>query len=162
MTNGLWQQLGLIALYTTHYLSIAVWVGVMLFNLIVNFPAIRSRTRTPSDYVAAMSAQSKRAGPWLYILIALTLLSGWALATIHGGATSGRYGDAMLAKSALLALMLAFHLWGSFGLWPKIHFAVETEWPKLMLQYQLSIAFSSVFGIAAILLTYALRVFPAT
>jgi uncharacterized membrane protein len=160
LSNQLWKNLGIVALYATHYLSIAVWVGVMLFNLIVNFPAIRARTRTPSDYVGAMSAQSKRAGPWLYILVALTLVSGWGLSLLHGTPLAGQFGAVMMTKNALLVLMLALHMWGSFSLWPKIHFAVEAEWPALFLQYQMSIALSSVFGITAIFLTYMARVFP--
>jgi hypothetical protein len=60
----------------------------------------------------------------------------------------------------LIVLMLAMHVWGSFGLWPRIHFAVETEWPGLFRQYQLSILVSSTFGIMAILLTYLSRVVP--
>ncbi len=149
----------LLSLHITHYLSIAVWVGVMLFNLIVNFPAVRSRSQTPADFVGAMSAQSKRAGPWLYILIALTVLSGWALSVGKGGPHYGVWGATAWVKSGLLLCMLALHLWASLRLWPQIHFALEAQWPKLFFQYQLSIALSSAFGLAAIFVTYFQRIF---
>lgn len=157
--NELWKNIGVVVLYTTHFLSIAVWVGVMLFNLIVNFPAIRARTRTPMAYVDAMSAQGRRAGPWLYLLVLLTLASGWALSLM--GAPSAPFGPVVLVKNGLLALMLALHAWASLRLWPAIHFGLESEWPRLFLRYQLSIVLSSTFGIAAILLSFAARVFPA-
>jgi uncharacterized membrane protein len=161
--NELWKNLGVVVLYTTHFLSIAVWVGVMLFNLIVNFPAIRARTRSPMAYVDAMSAQSRRAGPWLYALVVLTLASGWGLSILGAASTpaAAPFGPVALVKNALLVLMLALHVWASVRLWPAIHFGLESEWPRLFLRYQASIVLSSVFGIAAIMLSFAARVFPA-
>jgi hypothetical protein len=157
--NDLWKNSAIVVLYTTHYLSIAVWVGVMLFNLIVNFPAIRSHAKNASDQVAGMGALARRAGPWLYILVFLTLASGWALSSFHGGISATRDVSLILAKNVLLVVMLASHLWASFLLWPRIYFAVEKELPRLFFQYQMTIVLSSVSGIAAILLTYMWRVF---
>lgn len=160
--HELWKQLGVVVLYTTHFLSIAVWVGTMLFNLIVNFPAIRARARTPLAYVDAMSAQGRRAGPWLYLLVLLTLASGWGLSFIGAaGAQAAPFGPVALVKNGLLVLMLAVHAWASMRLWPAIHFGLESEWPRLFMRYQASIVLSSICGIAAIVLSFAARVFPA-
>jgi uncharacterized membrane protein len=146
-------------LYVTHYLSIAVWVGVMLFNLIVNFPAIRDRARSANEFAGAMGAQARRAGPWLYALVVLTFGSGWLLQLLvpqQGGA--GLPDSVVVIKIACIAAMLAFHLYGTMRLWPQIYFALDEERAPLLLRYQLAMVASATLGIVAILVSYWSRV----
>jgi len=151
------RQLLQLALFVTHFLSIAVWVGVMLFNLIVNFPAVRSRARTPAEFAAAMAAQGMRAGPWLYALIALTALSGWGLHILRPASVYPLAQPILACKVAALALMLAIHLYGTFRLWPRIYFALDHEQPALFKRYQIAMAASAALGIIAITLSYLPR-----
>lgn len=152
-----WQQAAVLVLHMTHYLSVAVWVGVMLFNLIVNFPALRERAATPVEFASAMAAQARRAGPWLYALVALTLASGLLLHAVDPG--TGARMPAMVSwlKGACIGLMLALHLYGSLRLWPQIHFALDSERPGLLLRYQLAMVGSSALGLAAIGASYWTR-----
>ncbi|OGB25261.1 MAG: hypothetical protein A3I66_04155 [Burkholderiales bacterium RIFCSPLOWO2_02_FULL_57_36] len=148
-----------ILLYATHYLSIAVWVGVMLFNLIVNFPAIRDRARSADEFAGAMGAQARRAGPWLYALIVLTFGSGWLLQVLVPQQGGAALPDLVVAiKVASIGAMLIFHLYGTMRLWPQIYFALDEERGPLLLRYQLAMVASSTFGILAILVTYWSRV----
>jgi uncharacterized membrane protein len=157
--NELWRNLAVVGLWVIHYLSTAVWVGVMLFNLIVNFPALSDRAKNPSDYAAAMFAQGKRAGPWLYIIIFLTLTSGWALSLTQSTIFAEGFLSFVLVKNIFLFLMVTLHLWGSFSLWPRIYFALDEERPKLFLRYQWAMAMSGTLGIFVISFTYTWRVF---
>ena len=146
---ALTDRLLLVLLLVTHALSFAVWVGVMLFNLIVNFPAQRARARSIADLTSAMGAQARRAAPWLYLLIVLTALSGAGLMWRLPGALGADAGPAAAAKWAALVVMAALHAWGSYHLWPRIYFARDDERPGLFLQYQLAMAISAALGIAA-------------
>ena len=151
-------QLLLLALYVTHYLSIAVWVGVMLFNLIVNFPAMRSRANTPGEFTAAMAAQAQRAGPWLYALVVLTFGSGLILQWIGTAPAPALPTALVTVKVACLALMLLLHLYGTFRLWPQIYFALDTERGALLVQYQVAMVLSAAFGIVAVVASFLPRV----
>jgi hypothetical protein len=175
-------RLGLVALLLTHTLSLAVWIGAMLFNLVVNFPALRSRARTVAELTSAMGAQARRAAPWLYLLMALVVLSGlglqFGLAGTPGTATagmartlgtSGAAGPAAAAPSATIAgwillmkwvalgAMALLHAWGSWSLWPRIYFALDRERPALFMRYQLAMAASATLGIAAIAISFWAR-----
>lgn len=172
-------RLGLAALLLTHTLSLAVWIGAMLFNLIVNFPALRSRARTVGELTGAMGAQARRAAPWLYVLMALVVLSGLALqwglpgtAEIPGtpgtpatrGPAPGAAAPAasiagwtLLAKWAALCAMALLHAWGSWSLWPRIYFALDRERPALFTRYQLAMAASASLGIAASAISFWAR-----
>jgi hypothetical protein len=136
-------------LLMTHALSFAVWVGVMLFNLIVNFPAQRARAESVAQLTSAMGAQARRAAPWLYLLIVLTAVSGLGLMSRLPGALGNIAAPAAAAKWAALAVMAALHAWGSYHLWPRIYFALDSERPRLFMQYQLAMALSAALGIAA-------------
>jgi hypothetical protein len=150
-------RLSMALLLTTHALSLAVWIGVMLFNLVVNFPAQRARARNSGELTALMGSQAHRAAPWLYALIALTALSGiglqWQLPQalgVHAAAVAG-------AKWAALGLMAALHAWGSWRLWPRIYFALDSERPALFMQYQVAMATSAALGIGATALSFYAR-----
>lgn len=146
----------LLLLHVTHYLCIAVWVGVMLFNLIVNFPAMRARSSSSDELLRNVTSQAHRAGPWLYLLIAGTVASGVALLLLapHGG----RYTEVMAIKGLLGVLMLAVHLYATLRILPQLHFALEEERASLLRGYQATILASCSFGIVAILFGYAPRV----
>lgn len=148
----------LLTLYMTHYLSIAVWVGVMLFNLIVNFPAMRSRASSTGEFATAMAAQAQRAGPWLYALVVLTFGSGVALQWMAGTTGAPLPVYAVAVKTTSLVLMLLLHLYGTFRLWPQIYFALDSERGPLLFQYQIAMVLSSLFGIVAIAASYLPRV----
>ena len=152
-----WQQAAVLLLHVTHYLSVAVWVGVMLFNLIVNFPALRERAATPVEFASAMAAQARRAGPWLYALVVLTLGSGLLLHAIDPGTAVRMPAAVTWLKGGCIAAMLAVHLYGSLRLWPQIHFALDSERPALLLRYQLAMVASSALGLAAIIASYWTR-----
>jgi hypothetical protein len=141
-------RLVLVSLLLTHSLSLAVWIGVMLFNLIVNFPAQRARAHNVAELTSAMGAQARRAAPWLYVLIALVALSGLGLQWRVPGALGAQAGQLALGKWVALALMALLHGWGSWVLWPRIYFALDTERPSLFLQYQWAMAASAALGIA--------------
>jgi hypothetical protein len=146
----------LLLLHVTHYLCVAVWVGVMLFNLIVNFPAMRARSASSDDLLRNVTSQAHRAGPWLYLLIAGAVASGLGLLLLAPPGT--RYMQVMAIKGLLVALMLAVHLYATLRILPQLHFAREQERGPLLLGYQATIFASSVFGILAILFGYAPRV----
>jgi uncharacterized membrane protein len=152
------KQILIVLLFVTHYLSIAVWVGVMLFNLIVNFPAVRSRTKTQCEFAAAMSAQGTRAAPWLYTLIALTALSGGLLTVLREAPATPISHHLLVAKVTSLVLMLALHLYGTLRIWPYIHFALDHELPALFFKYQMAMTGSTILGILAITMSYLRRV----
>lgn len=142
-------RITLVGLLLTHSLSLAVWVGVMLFNLIVNFPVQRARARDMAELTSAMGAQARRAAPWLYLLMGLVAASGVGLMWRLPGALGAQAGGMVLAKWAALGLMVLLHAWGSWSLWPRIYFALDRERPALFLKYQLAMALSASIGIAA-------------
>jgi hypothetical protein len=143
------QRLLLVSLLLTHSLSLAVWIGVMLFNLIVNFPAQRARARSVGELTSAMGAQARRAAPWLYLLMGLVALSGLGLQHLLPGALGAHASALAWAKWSALGSMALLHAWGSWVLWPRIYFALDSERPALFLQYQLAMAASAALGIAA-------------
>jgi len=151
-----------VLLLTTHLLSLATWLGVMLFNLIVNFPAQRAQARDINELTAMMGQQARRAAPWLYLLVALTALSGlglqWQLPHALGTQAMAVAG----AKWALLGLMVMLHAWGSWRLWPRIYFALDSERPALFVQYQVAMAASAALGIGAAMLSFAARGTPGS
>lgn len=151
------QRLMLVSLLLTHSLSLAVWVGVMLFNLIVNFPAQRARARGISELTSAMGAQARRAAPWLYLLIGLVALSGLGLQTLLPGALGPHSATLAGVKWTALGVMALLHGWGSWVLWPRIYFALDRERPVLFLQYQVAMGLSATVGIAATALSFWAR-----
>jgi hypothetical protein len=142
-------RLVMLSLLMTHSLSLAVWIGVMLFNLIVNFPAQRARARNVAELTSAMGAQARRAAPWLYLLIVLVALSGLGLQWWSPASLGGYAGPVALGKWAALGMMALLHAWGSWVLWPRIYFALDTERPALFNRYQWAMAASAALGIAA-------------
>lgn len=144
-------RLGLVALLLTHTLSLAVWIGAMLFNLIVNFPVLRSRAQSVGELTSAMGTQARRAAPWLYALMTLVVLSGLGLQwSLPAAASAAPIGGATLgAKWAAIGLMALLHAWGSWSLWPRIYFALDCERPALFMKYQVAMAASAALGIAA-------------
>jgi hypothetical protein len=150
-------RLVLVLLLLTHSLSLAVWIGVMLFNLIVNFPALRARAGSIGDLTSAMGAQARRAAPWLYVLMAGVALSGLGLQWRLPGALGLQAAQIAGAKWAALAMMAMLHAWGSWSLWPRIYFALDSERPSLFLQYQAAMAASATLGIAATALSFWAR-----
>jgi hypothetical protein len=150
-------RLGMVLLLTTHTLSLAVWIGVMLFNLIVNFPAQRARARNTAELTGMMGSQARGAAPWLYLLIGLTALSGiglqWQLPHALGTLAAAVAG----AKWVALGLMAALHAWGSWRLWPRIYFALDSERPALFMQYQIAMGASTTLGVGATALSYFAR-----
>jgi putative copper export protein len=151
-------QWAVLLLYVTHALCIAVWVGVMLFNLIVKFPAMRARSADSEELLRNVATQAHRAGPWLYLLIAGTLASGLGL-LLMAPPPAPLAQQVLAAKAVLIALMFAVHLYATLRILPQLHFALERERPALLLSYQVTIAASSAFGILAIVLGYAPRAF---
>jgi hypothetical protein len=145
----------MVALLLTHWLALAVWVGAMLFNLVVNFPAQRARAAGVSELTSSMGAQASRAAPWLYLLMALVAGSGLGLQALLPADPAAAGG--MAAKWMALALMAVLHGWGSRWLWPRIYFALESERPALFLRYQLAMAGSAGLGIAAAAYSFWLR-----
>lgn len=138
-----------VSLLVTHTLSLAVWIGVMLFNLIVNFPAQRARARNVGELTSAMGAQARRAAPWLYLLMGLVALSGLGLQWQLPGALGGHTAPVAEGKWAALGMMALLHGWGSWVLWPRIYFALDAERPALFNRYQWAMAASAALGIAA-------------
>ena len=150
-------RLGMVLLLTTHTLSLAAWIGAMLFNLLVNFPAQRARARNTAELTSLMGHHAHRAAPWLYLLIGLTAMSGmglqWQLPSalgLHAAAVAG-------TKWAALGLMVLLHAWGSWHLWPRIYFALDNERPALLTQYQVAMAASAALGIGATALSFSAR-----
>ena len=150
-------RLGMTLLLTTHALSLAVWIGVMLFNLIVNFPAQRARARNSAELTAMMGSQARRAAPWLYALIGLTALSGIGLQWQLPHALGAHAAEVAAAKWVALGLMAALHAWGSWRVWPQIYFALDSERPALFMQYQVAMATSAALGIGATALSFFAR-----
>jgi hypothetical protein len=141
-------RIALVALLLTHWLALAVWIGAMLFNLVVNFPAQRARASGVAELTSSMGTQAQRAAPWLYLLMALVAASGLGLQALKPDAEGAG------AKWLALLLMAVLHGWGSRWLWPRIYFALETERPALFLRYQLAMAGSAALGIAAAALSF--------
>lgn len=152
------QLLALTGARAAHYLAVAVWLGVMLFNLIIGFPMLRARATNYREYVGWLGQQGTRAAPWLYLLIALTAISGWVMLLLTpDSAASDTLGVSasafLVAKHALLVVMLAAHLYATLRIWPRLFFALESEMPKLTLRYSVTIGVSATMGILAVLLS---------
>jgi hypothetical protein len=150
-------RLAVTVLLTTHALSLAVWIGVMLFNLIVNFPAQRAAAPDAQALTRAMGEQARRAAPWLYVLMALTALSGLGLQALPTLSPGAQAAGVVAAKWAAIACMAAVHGWGSWRQWPRIYFALDTERPALFRQYQVAMAASAGVGILAMMLSFWAR-----
>ncbi len=150
-------RLSLVLLLLTHTLSLAVWIGVMLFNLIVNFPALRARSGSVGELTSAMGMQARRAAPWLYVLMALVVVSGVGLQWRLPGALGPQAAQMAAFKWAALASMALLHAWGSWSLWPRIYFALDGERPALFRKYQLAMAASAALGIAASAMSFWAR-----
>lgn len=150
-------RLETVLLLTTHSLALAVWIGVMLFNLIVNFPGQRARAGSTAELTSTMGQQARRAAPWLYLLIGLTALSGLGLQWRLPQALGAHALEVAGLKWAALGLMVLLHAWSSLRLWPRIYFALDGERPALFLQYQAAMAASAALGIGATVLSYAAR-----
>lgn len=145
-------------LLLTHALSLAVWVGVMLFNLIVNFPAQRARANGDMrELTLSMGSQARRAAPWLCVLVVLTALSGWGLQHVLPQPLGSNAAAVTLVKWAGLATMVLLHVWASVRIWPRIYFALDSERPGLFLQYQLSMGGSASIGVLLMALSYWAR-----
>lgn len=149
-----------VLLLMTHSLSLAVWIGVMLFNLIVNFPAQRARASgNMSELTRSMGSQARRAAPWLYILVVLTAMSGLGLQFALPQSLGAHAHSVAAAKWAGLAAMVLLHAWASWKVWPRIYFALDAERPSLFMQYQLSMVASVSIGILLTMLSFWSR-FP--
>ena len=150
-------RLAVVLLLTTHALALAVWIGVMLFNLIVGFPAQRAGARNVAELTRSMGSQAGRAAPWLYVLIALTALSGLGLQGLLPQSAVSRSAGIVAAKWAVLVVMALLHGWGSWRQWPRIYFALDSERPALFRQYRLAMTASATLGIAAMVLSFGAR-----
>ena len=144
-----WSLLALVAFHVTHYLSVAVWVGTMFFNLIVGFPLMKKRADTVRAHVDMMAAQGVRAAPWLYLLVTSTLASGWLIALVAPPSATF-----LMVKHALFFGMLACHLYGTLVMWPKIIFSLDSEVPALFRRYKLLMIGSTALGVLAISSSY--------
>lgn len=143
-----------ILLYLTHFTSLTVWIGVMIFNIVINFPMQKQRANSLGEYAYSLSDQATRAAGWLYLLILLTLLSGFGLVYMSDMA----YGQSfIIGKLVLLLMMLFVHLYATTRLWPKIAFALDGELKKLINAYTITIVSSLTLGMAASAYSFALR-----
>jgi hypothetical protein len=126
----------------------------MYFNLVLLFPMYRSRGEP--EYSELMMTQGTRAVWLLYGLVALTLISGVALAWL-----SAQHSDASVVwqrllsgpgrvKLALWGLMLITHLAGTLRIWPKVFFALPSELDGLFFRYRCWMAVSAAAGTAAV------------
>ena len=136
-----------------HVISMMSWVGAMYFNLVLLFPMYRSRG--PTEYSELMMEQGTRAVHLLYLLVALTLLSGVALTWItHAWVTAPLW---LAVKGSLWLLMLATHLVGTLRIWPKVFFALPAEINSLLFRYRCWMALSAGAGTIAIVLSILRR-----
>ncbi len=146
----------LILAHTTHIVAICVWIGVMLFNLIVGFPLLRARSNSILEYTQWLSEQGVKAAPWLYLLIGTTFISGWMIyfGTPHWreAQVNSDFLSDFAIKNALLLVMLGCHLHSTYYVWPRIFFAVEHELQPLITRYQITILMSAAIGLTAIAL----------
>lgn len=144
--------------YTAHFLCLTTWIGVMFFNLIIQFPMLRQRANNNTELAQWMGQQATRAAPWLYLLIAGTLASGWLIFFLKGGNVynwSQNSALAMMAsKHGLIFAMLCSHLFASLKIWPKIIFAIDNEIIKLVNQYTVTIVISTVLGVLTVFLSF--------
>lgn len=136
-----------------HVISMMSWVGAMYFNLVLLFPMYRSRGA--AEYCELMMEQGTRAVKLLYLLVALTLLSGVALAWLtHAWVKAPVW---LAVKGGLWLLMLATHLVGTMRIWPKVFFALPAEINPLLFRYRCWMALSAGAGTVAILLSILRR-----
>ncbi len=132
-----------------HVFSMLSWLGAMYFNLVLLFPMYRSRAG--NGYAELMQAQGTRAAPLLYALIFLTMVSGTALA-LHQGINLNS--TSFMLKMGTWVGMLAMHLYGSFVIWPRVFFALDSEKGALFFRYKISMLISATLGSCAVIFSY--------
>ena len=135
--------------YIVHFLSLCTWIGAMFFNLVLQFPLLKSRSKTISEYAKWMGQQATLAAKWLYLCVVLTLSSGLLLAYYNDMPS-----DYVIVKIIFFACMLSLHLFSSFYLWPRIFLSTENELKKLFFLYRGSIWLSSTTAIGLVGFSY--------
>ena len=136
-------------LVLVHVFAMLSWLGAMYFNLVLLFPMYQSRGG--NGYAELMQSQGTRAAPLLYLLIALTTISGLGLAWQSGMEINHHWAQ---LKFFCLILMLACHLYGSLVIWPRVFFALDHEKPRLFFIYKISMLCSASAGTIAVVLSY--------
>lgn len=146
----------LILAYTAHSICIIVWVGTMIFNLIIQFPMNRKRATSSFHYAELMAEQGVNAVKWLLLLFILTFFSGWAIFLLKEGADlfSAENILFLLVKHSAFVVMLISHSVASMNIWPKVFFALDEEIHPLLFKYEMTILSSLTFGILAIVFSF--------
>jgi len=104
----------LAALLVVHLLGAAFWLGGL-------WPLARAaRTQPPADTAALVEAWARTASWVVGSLVAAGLILAWVIVGSLGALFGTRYGWALLAKVALVTLLLGFAAWHRFHLTPAL------------------------------------------
>jgi uncharacterized membrane protein len=136
-----------------HILAAVIWVGGMFFALMVLRPS--TGPLEPAVRLALWHRVFSRFFPWVWLSVAVLLVSGFAMVFLGFGgfAGVGRYVHIMMAVGILMTLIYA-HLY--FASWQRFRRAVATaDWPtaaKNIDQIRLLVTVNLVLGLITVVI----------
>ncbi|MHB1186738.1 CopD family protein [Thiobacillus sp.] len=111
--------------YLLHILGVVVWVGGMFFAYMALRPVAGS-VLEPPQRLTLWAGVFGKFFPWVWVSVALILLTGLHMLVAFGGASAPYYALAMLVLGALMMLIFA-HVF--FAPYKKLKRAVgEQDW----------------------------------
>jgi uncharacterized membrane protein len=134
-----------------HILAAVIWVGGMFFALMVLRPS--TGPLEPAVRLALWHRVFSRFFPWVWLSVAVLLVSGFAMVFLGFGgfAGVGRYVHIMMALGILMMLIFA-HLY--FAPWQRFRRAVAAaDWPtaaKNIDQIRLIVTVNLVLGLITV------------
>jgi uncharacterized membrane protein len=138
-------------LVALHVLAAVVWVGGMFFAYMVLRDS--ARPLEPAARLALWDRVFRRFFPWVWLSIALLLVSGYAMLFLRFGGF-GRAGPHVhvMQVTGILMMLLFFHLF--FVPWRRFSHAVETaafpEAAKALNQIRRIVAINLVLGLLTV------------
>jgi uncharacterized membrane protein len=97
-----------------HILGVVVWVGGMFFAWMALRPVAASLLEPPQR-LALWAGVFGRFFPWVWLSVALILLTGLHMLTVFGGASAPLYALAMLGLGVVMMLIFAHVFFAPYG-----------------------------------------------
>jgi len=138
-------------LIAIHTVSAAMWVGAVFMGAFIDPAALRQSADSPWFLVNFIVAQATRVFLWVYLAMALILVTGGLLIWLHPPQTDFQVA-LLILKGIALAIMAGNTIYGSLVTWPKIQFATPNEVRVLWRPYLIRAYITFGCGVLGIIL----------
>jgi uncharacterized membrane protein len=134
-----------------HVLGVVVWVGGMFFAYMALRPAA-AQSLEPPQRLALWAATLQRFFAWVWLAVALILLSGLAMIFVYGGFASVRWNvHAMFALGLVMMVIFAYVYFAPFARLRR--FTAAQEWKSAgaaLSQIRMMVGTNLLIGLATL------------